>query len=126
MAFPGLGRDRAGTPSAAPPFDSAASDAGHAPELYAELQESAYSLSGTAADETNIVYGPLDGENTTTLTNGEGAGNRDVLAYPNGCREEQPSSELQSDPADGGIVTVEKTSPARPKISLTRRSSHQS
>ena len=69
MDFPGLGRDRVGTPSAAPPFDSAASDADHVPELYAELQESVYSLSETAADETSIVYEPLDGENTTTLTN---------------------------------------------------------
>ena len=101
MAFPGLGRDRAGTPSAAPPFDSAASDAGHAPVLCAELQESAYSLSGTAAGETNIVYGPLDGENTTTLTNGEGAESREVVAYPDGCREERPSFVLLSCPADG-------------------------
>ena len=68
-----LGRDRAGIPSAAPPFDSAASAADHVPEQYGELQGSAYSLSGTAADGTSKEYAPLDGENATTPTMGEGS-----------------------------------------------------
>ena len=68
-----LGRDRAGIPSAAPPFGSAAAAADHVPEQYGELQGSAYSLSGTAAGGTSKEYAPLDGENATTPTMGEGS-----------------------------------------------------
>ena len=70
---PRLGRGRAETPSAAPPFDSTASDGVHVPELYGELQESADSLSGTPEVGTSTKYG----------------------------REERRASEPLSDPADG-------------------------
>ena len=69
-----LGRDRAGIPSAAPPFGSAAAAADHVPEQYGELQGSAYSLSGTAADGTSKEYAPLDGENATTPHHGRRGG----------------------------------------------------
>ena len=71
-----LGRDRAGIPSAAPPFDSEASDADHVPEQYGELQGSAYSLSGTAAGGTSKEYAPLDGENATTPHYGRRGGKK--------------------------------------------------
>ena len=56
----------------------------------------------------------------------KGARDREAVAYPDGCREERPSFALLSYPADGGIVTAEKTSPAGKRISLTRQRSHQS
>ena len=56
----------------------------------------------------------------------KGARDREAVDYPDGCREERPSFALLSYPADGGIVTAEKTSPAGKRISLTRQRSHQS